>query len=261
MHNKPKQGKLRPDMIKHEKISALVISRRNTGDADRLVTFFTREHGLLRVMAKGVRVIPSRRGGHLEPFTRVAAIINVLAGRYYLGPVETTDYFSSLHNDHDALLRASLTARIVLGLFGEDMAQAEIFNLLLSGWRTMPDLAPVKRCLLEVSNSLQIIRLAGVLPDLSACQLCHQPLARGPVTLDAARGGWTCLSCRANISNSRCQITPRGITLFRYLIQHPEKALSISIDPYEVEQYLSSWRAYCDCLVAVAPTTVHPGRN
>ena len=50
---------------------AIVLKHHDWGEADRILTAFTREHGKLRVIAKGVRKIRSRRAGHLEPFTHV----------------------------------------------------------------------------------------------------------------------------------------------------------------------------------------------
>lgn len=46
-----------------------MIKRKNYGEQDRIVTVFTKDHGKLRVMAKGVRKVPSRRAGHIEVFT------------------------------------------------------------------------------------------------------------------------------------------------------------------------------------------------
>ncbi len=48
------------------KTEAVVLSRRNFGEADRLVTFFTRDLGKITVIAKGVRRPRSKKAGHLE---------------------------------------------------------------------------------------------------------------------------------------------------------------------------------------------------
>ena len=44
----------------------VVLSRRNFGEADRILTIFTRDHGKLTALAKGVRRPKSRKGGHVE---------------------------------------------------------------------------------------------------------------------------------------------------------------------------------------------------
>ena len=45
---------------------AVVLSRRNFGEADRIITLFTRDHGKITVLAKGVRRPRSKKAGHLE---------------------------------------------------------------------------------------------------------------------------------------------------------------------------------------------------
>ena len=41
------------------------------GEADRIITLLTRQHGRVRAVAKGVRRTSSRWGSRLEPFTHV----------------------------------------------------------------------------------------------------------------------------------------------------------------------------------------------
>lgn len=44
----------------------VILSRRNFGEADRIVTIFTRDYGKITVLAKGVRRPRSKKAGHLE---------------------------------------------------------------------------------------------------------------------------------------------------------------------------------------------------
>src|ERR687886_1213367 len=48
---------------------AIVLKRMDLGEADRILTLYTRDHGKLRAVAKGVRRTTSRSAGHLELFT------------------------------------------------------------------------------------------------------------------------------------------------------------------------------------------------
>lgn len=44
----------------------VVLKKRNFGEADRILTIYTRDHGKLSCIAKGVRRPRSRKAGHLE---------------------------------------------------------------------------------------------------------------------------------------------------------------------------------------------------
>src|SRR3989442_15911503 len=51
------------------KTQGIVIGRRALGESDRLVDFYTRDHGKVRGVAKSARRPPSRFGSALELFT------------------------------------------------------------------------------------------------------------------------------------------------------------------------------------------------
>ena len=57
----------------------VVLRTQKLGEADRIVTLLTREHGRVRAVAKGVRRTTSKFGARLEPFTHVD--VQLYAGR------------------------------------------------------------------------------------------------------------------------------------------------------------------------------------
>lgn len=54
--------------MRNYKTTGVVIKRNNYSEADRIVTVFTKHFGKLRILAKGVRRIKSRRSGNIELF-------------------------------------------------------------------------------------------------------------------------------------------------------------------------------------------------
>ena len=50
---------------------ALVLRRRNLGEADRIVTFLSRERGKMRAVARSARRVKSKFAGAMEPLTHV----------------------------------------------------------------------------------------------------------------------------------------------------------------------------------------------
>lgn len=62
--------------MRSKKISGVVIKRANYSEADKIVTIFSREQGKMRVLAKGVRRIKSRRAPHLELFRQVEILLH-----------------------------------------------------------------------------------------------------------------------------------------------------------------------------------------
>src|SRR5687768_16790373 len=50
---------------------SLVLKTYNLAEADRIVVFFTRDHGIVRGVAKGAKRLKSRFGSTMEPFSTV----------------------------------------------------------------------------------------------------------------------------------------------------------------------------------------------
>ena len=57
------------------KAEGVVLRRRVLGEADRVITFYTREHGKVDAAARGVRRGTSRLAGRLEPFTHLRLLL------------------------------------------------------------------------------------------------------------------------------------------------------------------------------------------
>jgi len=52
--------------MKSYKTEGIIIKRKNFGEADRILTIFTKNKGKISIVAKGVRKINSRRAPHIE---------------------------------------------------------------------------------------------------------------------------------------------------------------------------------------------------
>jgi DNA repair protein RecO (recombination protein O) len=75
-------------------VSAIILKRRNWGEADKILTVFTLETGKIRVIAKGVRKINSRRSGYLEPFRMV---------KLTLHKGSKLDYVTEVSSQHETM--------------------------------------------------------------------------------------------------------------------------------------------------------------
>lgn len=152
---------------------ALILGRRRVGEADKLVWLYTPKQGVVKAVAKGVRKITSRRGGHLEPATRVAVMMH--QGRYghFLTKVETLNHYPNLHADIKILARAERLGQLIIYLFGEGQPERDLYISLQKVWEVMPRLSTHKQVLLEIIMTLAILKRAGFIPDVRH----HQQLA------------------------------------------------------------------------------------
>lgn len=62
--------------MRSSKTEGVILRRTNFGEADKILTVFTSDLGKIKVVARGVRRIKSRRAPHLELFNRVELVLH-----------------------------------------------------------------------------------------------------------------------------------------------------------------------------------------
>jgi DNA repair protein RecO (recombination protein O) len=92
------------------RVEAVVLRHTDWGEADRILSLMTREHGKLRCIAKGVRKLRSRKAGHLEPFTRVALMLARGYDLWIVTQAETVEAYLAMRED---LVRTGYSAYVV----------------------------------------------------------------------------------------------------------------------------------------------------
>ena len=111
--------------------SAVVLRHADWGEADRLLTLYTREQGMVRALAKGVRKMTSRKAGHLQPFTHVT--VQLAKGRDLLivTQADTVNAFLSLHDNLEKTSYAAYVIELLLRFsYEEEAGNPTVFKLL-----------------------------------------------------------------------------------------------------------------------------------
>lgn len=171
---------------------AVVIRAWKLGEADRIVSLFTRGHGKVRGVAKGVRRTRSKFGSRLESMCHVA--VQLYQGRGELETitqVETIDRFVSLRRDPDRFARASAMLEAIDQVTLDREPDAELYRLLTRALATLDrDESP----LVVPAFFLKLLAHDGVQPQLDRCVRCN---AEGPlVAIELLEGGVLCPDCR-----------------------------------------------------------------
>jgi DNA repair protein RecO (recombination protein O) len=173
---------------------AVVLRHSDFGEADRMLSLYTREHGKVRAIAKGARKIASRKAGHLEPFTRVK--LQLAKGRDLLivTQAETIDAYPILRED----LTLTGYAAYVLELLDrfvpdEETALPALFRLLTE---TLSRLTTETIPWLTVrSYEMRLLDLLGFRPQLFVCANCGKEIQAEDQYFSAALGGAVCPRC------------------------------------------------------------------
>lgn len=111
---------------------AVVLKRFNFGEADRILTFFTRNHGKVTVIAKGIRRPISKKAGHLELFNYVNVFIAEGRNLGIVCEAEVIDSFENIKKNLRKVGQAFYITELVDVLLPEDQKNYKVFELLLS---------------------------------------------------------------------------------------------------------------------------------
>jgi DNA repair protein RecO (recombination protein O) len=174
---------------------AIVLRTQKLGEADRIVTFLTREHGKIRAVGKGVRRTTSRFGARLEPF--MAVDVQLYTGRTLdtVTQVETVGAYAAaicadygLYTAGAAMLEAA--DRLVEA---EHEPAVQQYWLLAGGLRALAGRDHAPGLVLD-SYLLRALAVGGWAPSFGDCARCGEP---GPHHAFAiAQGGAVCPRCR-----------------------------------------------------------------
>ena len=118
---------------------AVVLRTHKLGEADRIITLLTRQHGRVRAVAKGVRRTTSRWGSRLEPFTHVD--LQLAEGRNLdvVTQAESLDPFAGrLGEDYDRYTAGTVMLETAERLVTEEKQPAvQQLLLVVGGLRAM----------------------------------------------------------------------------------------------------------------------------
>ncbi|EAT15694.1 DNA repair protein RecO [Desulfuromonas acetoxidans] len=174
---------------------AIVLRCTDYGEADRIVTLLTRDHGICGAFARNARSSRRRFGGALHPFSRLRITWQTRrrGGLPQLAEVELLDGAHGLMTNLDGMALAAYGCELIMALWPEEQAIPEVYDLLRS---FLPAAASsgageTLRLLME----LRLLDAAGLLPHLGHCGECWAVLGAGEYRFDAARGGTLCAAC------------------------------------------------------------------
>lgn len=175
------------------KAEAIVLRRRMLGEADRVITFLTLEHGKLSAAARAVRKTTSRLAGGLEPFAHVRLLLAHGRTLDVVAQVEVIDGMTPLRADLSRFGQAAVLAELVDAAVPEREPHPALFWLLRDALSAMTGAEPE---VVTLWGALHLISLAGFQPVLDACAVCGRSLVPG-AAWSHPLGGLVCPRCAA----------------------------------------------------------------
>ncbi len=191
---------------------SLVLRSYSLSEADRIVLFFTRDHGLVRGVAKGAKRLKSRFGSTLEPFSTVML-------SYFQ---KENSELASIQNVE--LVRSSFEQASIPAYLQTFSYMADLLSLFAPPHDPNEKLyRMVKACVevkvgtteqlaeLRLYFEIWLLRLGGFLPNWNDCDRCRRTLDSGEATDVQADFSLLCADCRRSRSHQTLTSHQRDI--------------------------------------------------
>lgn len=174
---------------------AVVVRTQKLGEADRIVSLLTREHGRVRAVAKGVRRTKSRFGARLEPFMLIDAQLYEGRSLDVVTQVETiAPYGRAIVSDYPRYTAGTAMLETAERFTENEREPALQQFLLLAGGLRALAAGDHEPSLVLDAYLLRSLSVAGYAPSFTDCARCGEP---GPHRAFAlAMGGSVCAMCR-----------------------------------------------------------------
>ena len=174
---------------------AVVLRTQKLGEADRIITLFTKDHGRLRAVAKGVRRTKSKFGARLEPTSFVD--LQLFAGKTFdiVTQVESIENFGDvLANDYrNWTVAGSILEAAERFTENEHEPAVQQFNLVVGALRALAHGTYDSSLILD-AYLLRSLGIAGFAPSMTTCSTCEAP---GPHKyFSLVGGGSVCVDCK-----------------------------------------------------------------
>jgi DNA repair protein RecO (recombination protein O) len=200
------------------KSPAVVIGSFPLKESDRIVTFFSREYGKVRGVARAARRLRSRFGGALELLT-LGHLVFFDSGRSELVQVDHFDVlrpFEGVRTDLACLGQAAWMAECVGRLTAERDPNVALYGLLVRALRSVEAGVPPRQ--VAVVFGVRCVDALGHRLRSDACVLCGRRGAAevGLVAVDVEAGGVVCEACAAATGDA-VQVDPATVAALRRL--------------------------------------------
>jgi DNA repair protein RecO (recombination protein O) len=190
---------------------ALTLRKFSLGEADLIVTFYTRDNGKLRAVAKGARKNSSRLVGHLEPLTQVSLSLAHGKNLDVVTQAQVMSNFPPLKDNLESITKGLYLAELVDGFGSEDQPNPALYNLALD---TLHAIAKDPDSDLPLRYfEFRLLTVSGLTPELYHCVECRRDVEPGAHRFSPNVGGVICLECNPE----EARIRPLSIRALKVL--------------------------------------------
>lgn len=173
----------------------------NISEADKIIVMYSKEKGLIKGVAKGIKKTTSKLGGRMDMLVANKLMINKGKTLDTICQAEALNTFFNLRSDMNKLFYAMYASEIVSN-FGieNDPNSAEIYNLFYTFLEKISESKTKEHIMLSVIRfQLKIMDILGYSIELEDCVKCLKEPNSEEIYFSIEQGGILCKDCAIDI--------------------------------------------------------------
>lgn len=160
-------------MAQIHKAEAIVLKKRQLLQQDFVITLFTKELGKIKVIAKGIKKLTSRRAPHLETGNLLNIILSQKSEPHYLQQTELISAFSGIKDHTDKMSYAYVYFFILDRILPEGQTEESLFNITKKFLIDLTKLEEISILFLQKYLQKMLMYLGYVHEERSFAELIH----------------------------------------------------------------------------------------
>lgn len=177
-----------------EKIEGIIVSVNDFKESSKILNIFTKEYGVIGVIAKGCKSIKSTLRSVTDRLTYGYFYMNYKEDKLsVLSSVDVINPFKNIKKDIECISYASYILDLATQVYKQNNS-SDIYKLLIDSLIKINELYDP----MVITNILELKYLdyLGVMPVLDRCSVCGSE--KSIATLSSSRGGYICNNCLKN---------------------------------------------------------------
>lgn len=180
---------------------AINLKSYDLSDADKIILMYSKDKGLIKGVAKGVKRPKSKLGARMDSL--IANTLMFAKGRNLdtICQAQSINTFKDSRQDIDKLMYSSYISEIVSN-FGveEDPCSREIYDLLYKALEKISRSESTKDVLIAtIKFQLKMMLIAGFSLELDTCLCCVERVLDEDMYFSAQMGGIVCKECNETL--------------------------------------------------------------
>ena len=181
--------------------NAINLKSYSISEADKIIIMYSKEKGLIKGIAKGIKKPSSKLGGRMELLVANKMMLNKGQNLNTICQAEALNTFFNLRNDINKLFYAMYAGEIIVN-FGieNDPNSFDIYNLFYTCLEKISLSKTKEETMLNIIKfQLKIMNMTGYSIELENCVKCIKPIDNNQFYFSIEQGGIICANCAENL--------------------------------------------------------------